>query len=168
MRFDWRAICGPGLTVATALIAILLDRRFTAIPNPAALFVCIVAFAGSLSGFTSGLISAGFAVAGSALFFLNHRAVPGYNSSDLVRLSLLTLTATGTAVITGLLRKKLMDAFAWERTSHATAERLAAALDQVDIGIVLLDAAPNSSTVRSATISHCRTTRPTASRRSSR
>ena len=42
--------------------------------------------------------------------------------------------------MTGLLRKKLMDAFAWERKNHATAERLAAALDQVDIGIVLLDA----------------------------
>jgi PAS domain-containing protein len=37
------------------------------------------------------------------------------------------------------LRKRLMDAFAWERKHHATAERLSAALDQVDIGIVLLD-----------------------------
>jgi PAS domain-containing protein len=140
MRFDWRAICGPGMTAAAALIAILLDRRFMAVPNPAALFVCIVAFAGSLSGFTSGLVSAAFAVAGSALFFLNHRVVPGYDTSDLVRLSLLALTAAGTAIITGLLRKKLTDAFTWERTSHATAERLTAALDQVDIGIVLLDA----------------------------
>src|SRR5260370_14889414 len=50
------------------------------------------------------------------------------------------LTAIGTAAITGLLRKKWMDAFAWERRHHATAERLSAALDQVDIGIVLLDA----------------------------
>jgi PAS domain-containing protein len=140
MRFDWRAICGPGITVATALIAILLDRRFMAVPNPAALFVCIVAFAGSFSGFTSSLISAAIAVAGSALFFLNHRSVPGYETSDLVRLTLLALTAAGTAVMTGLLRNRLMDAFAWERRSHATSERLAAALDQVDIGIVLLDA----------------------------
>ena len=52
---------------------------------------------------------------------------------------MLAITAAGTAAITGLLRKKLMDAFAWERKHHATAERLAAALDQVDIGIVLLD-----------------------------
>ena len=99
MRFDWRAICGPGMTAATAVIAILLDRRF-AIPNPAALFVCIVALAGSLSGFTSGLVSAGFAVAGSALFFLNHRALPGYDASDLARLALLAMTAAGTAIIT--------------------------------------------------------------------
>jgi PAS domain-containing protein len=33
-----------------------------------------------------------------------------------------------------------MDSFAHERTEHATAQRLAAALDEVDIGIVLLDA----------------------------
>jgi PAS domain-containing protein len=140
MRFDWRAICGPGITAAAALIAILLDHRMPAVPNPAALFVCLVAFAGSFSGIASGLISAVIAVAGSALFFLNHRAVPGYDIYDLVRLAMLALTAAGTAVMTGLLRKKLMDAFAWESRSHATAERLAAALDQVDIGIVLLDA----------------------------
>src|SRR6201996_8914701 len=140
MRFDWRAICGPGLAAATALIAILLDRRLAGIPNPATLFVCLVALSGSLSGFTSGLISAAIAVAGSALFYLHHREVPGYDTVDLVRLGLLALTAAGTAGITGLLRKKLIDAFVFERKSHATAERLAAALDQVDIGIVLLDA----------------------------
>jgi len=37
------------------------------------------------------------------------------------------------------MRKRLMDRFAWERRNYATAERLSAALDQVDIGIVLLD-----------------------------
>jgi PAS domain-containing protein len=139
MRFDWRAICGPALTTATALIAILADRYFIAVPNPAPLFVCIVAFAASLSGFASGMASATIAVAGSALFFLNHRATPGYDTGDLVRLLMLAMTAAGTAGITGLLRKKLMDAFAWERRHHATAERLSLALDEVDFGIVLLD-----------------------------
>ena len=61
------------------------------------------------------------------------------STTDLVRLTMLAITAAGTAVITGLLRQKLMDTFAWERRHHATAERLSAALDQVDIGIVLLD-----------------------------
>jgi PAS domain-containing protein len=139
MQFDWRAISGPALTTATALIAIVVDRNFVAVPNPAPLFVCIVAFAGSLSGLASGMVSAGIAVGASALFFLNHRAAPGYNAADLVRLAMLGMTAAGTAAITGVLRKKLMDAFAWERTHYATAGRLSAALDQVDIGIVLLD-----------------------------
>jgi len=140
MQFDWRAISGPVLTTATALIAILADRHFIAVPNPAPLFVCIVAFAASLSGLASGMISAAIAVAASALFFLNHRATPGYDVADLVRLLMLATTAAATAAITGLLRQRLMDAFAWERRHHATAERLSAALDQVDIGIVLLDA----------------------------
>jgi PAS domain-containing protein len=86
------------------------------------------------------MITAALAIAASALFFFNHRMTPGYDTADLVRLSMLALTAIGTAAITGLLRKKWMDAFAWERRHHATAERLSAALDQVDIGIVLLDA----------------------------
>jgi PAS domain-containing protein len=139
MQFDWRAISGPALSSATALSALIVDRTLTAVPNPAPLFVCIVAFAGSLSGLASGMISAGIAVAWSALFFLNHRAAPGFDVSDVVRLSTLALTATGTAAITGVLRKRLMDTLACERRHHGTAERLSAALDHVDIGIVLLD-----------------------------
>jgi PAS domain-containing protein len=140
MRFDWRAISGPAMTAATALIGIFADRYLTAVPNPAPLFVCIVAFAGSMSGFTSGMTSAAIAVVCSAWFFLDHRATPGYDTADLVRLAMLAMTAAGTAAITGLLRQRLMDTLAWERQYHATAARLSAALDEVDIGIVLLDA----------------------------
>ena len=139
MRFDWRAISGPALTAMTALIAIFVDHHFVALPNPAPLFICIVAFAASLSGLASGMASAVIAVGCAALFFLGHRATTGYDTSDIVRLAMLAVTATATAGITGLLRKRLMDAFAWERRHHATAERLRAAPDQVDIGIVLLD-----------------------------
>jgi PAS domain-containing protein len=138
MRFEWRAISGPALTAATALLAILLDH-YLPVPSPAPLFVCIIAFAGSLSGFASGMTSAAIAVVGAALFFLNHRAVPGYATSDLIRLGMLAMTTAGTAAITGLMRQRLLDAFAWERRHYATAARLSAALDQVDIGIVPLD-----------------------------
>ena len=58
MQFDWRAISGPALTTATALIAVLVDVHFVIVPNPAPLLVCIVAFAGCLSGLASGMISA--------------------------------------------------------------------------------------------------------------
>lgn len=140
MQFDKRAFSGPVLTTATALIAILADGDWIAVPNPAPLLVCTVAFAGSLSGLASGMISAAIAVAASALFFLHHRTTPGYDIADLVRLSMLALAATATAAMTGLLSKRLVDALAWERKHHSTAERLAAALDQFEIGIVLLDA----------------------------
>src|SRR3954451_3495696 len=140
MQVDWRAICGPALATATALIAIAVDRTLHTVPNPAPLFVCIVALAASLSGLASGMVTAAVAVTSSALFFLNHRATPGYDVSDLVRLVMLALAAAGTAVITGVLRQKMVDALSWERARHATAARLAAALDQIEIGVVLLDA----------------------------
>jgi PAS domain-containing protein len=139
MQLNWHAISGPALTTATALAAFLVDRHFFPVPNPAPLFVCIVALAASVSGIASGMACAVIAVASSALFFLNHRATPGYDMSDLARMLLLAVTAGGTALITGLLRQKWVDAFAWEKKHHATADRLSAALDQVDIGIVLLD-----------------------------
>jgi PAS domain-containing protein len=139
MQLNWHAISGPALTTATALAAFLVDRHFFPVPNPAPLFVCIVALAASVSGIASGMACAVIAVASSALFFLNHRATPGYDVSDLARMLLLAVTAGGTALITGLLRQKWVDAFAWEKKHHATADRLSAALDQVDIGIVLLD-----------------------------
>jgi PAS domain-containing protein len=138
MQHDWRAFSGPALTATTALIAVLVDHLVVALPNPAPLFVCIVAFAGSLSGFASGMASAVISVVCYALFFLDHSGA-GYDAADLLRLAMLSMTAGGTAAITGLLRQRLVDTFAWERKHHATAERLSAALDQVDFGIVLLD-----------------------------
>ena len=137
MRFGWRAISGPVLTAAIALLAILLDRH-APVPSPAPLFVCVVALAGALSGFASAMTSAALAVIGAALFFLGHRAMPLHAAADLV--GLLAVTAFGTAGITGLMRERLLDTFAAERQSHAVAARLSAALDQIDIGIVLLDA----------------------------
>ena len=83
MQLNWHAISGPALTTATALAAFLVDRHFFPVPNPAPLFVCIVALAASVSGIASGMACAVIAVASSALFFLNHRATPGYDMSDL-------------------------------------------------------------------------------------
>jgi PAS domain-containing protein len=139
MQIDWRAISGPALTAATALMALAADRLLFATPSPAPLFVCIVALAGSLSGLRSSLASAAIALASSALIFFAHSTTFNLAASDLTRLSMLALAVIGTAIITGLLRKRLVDTLAWERRHHATAERLSAALDQVDIGIVLLD-----------------------------
>ncbi|MBR1178182.1 PAS-domain containing protein [Bradyrhizobium sp. KB893862 SZCCT0404] len=136
MRFGWRAMSGPMLTVAVTLLALLLDRAVH-VPSPAPLFVCIVALAGALAGFAAAMTSAALAVVGAALFFLNHRATSFYAGADLV--GLLAVTAFGTAGITGLMRERLLATFAAERQSHALAARLSAALDQVDIGIVLLD-----------------------------
>jgi PAS domain-containing protein len=143
MQFDWRATSGPALTLTTALIALAAERLHLAVPSPGPLFVCIVALAGSLSGLRSSLSSAAIALMASALIFsahgTMHGATPGHNATDLAHLSILAVATVGTAVLTGLLRNRLVDTLAWERRHHTTAERLSAALDQVDIGIVLLD-----------------------------
>src|SRR5258708_39018519 len=106
MQFDWRAISGPALTAATAMIAISVDRHVIFVPNPAPLFICIVAFAASLSGFASGMIIAPIALVSSPLFFFNHRAMPGYHTPHLVRVLMLALTAPGTAAIPLLPRSR--------------------------------------------------------------
>ena len=139
MQFDWRATSGPALIAITALIALAVDHLLFAVANPAPLFVCIVALAGSFSGLRSSLISAVLALAFTALI-LTVRGTPVYAAgSDFARFAMLGVAVIGTAVLTGLLRQRLVDTLAWERRHHATAERLSAALDQVDIGIVLLD-----------------------------
>src|ERR1700733_14149396 len=74
MQLNWREISGPALAAATALIAIFVDRHFLTVPNPAPLLVCIVAFAGSLSGLGSAMASAVIAVISAAVFFFDHRA----------------------------------------------------------------------------------------------
>lgn len=138
MRFGWRAISGPVLTAATLLLAMLFDR-FIATPSPAPLLVGIVALAGALSGLASALSSAAIAAMGATLFLLSRHGVSA-SIADLIQLALLVITAAGTAGITGLMRQRLLGTSAAERRSHATAARLSAALDHVDIGIVLLDA----------------------------
>lgn len=139
MRFDRRAVLGPALTMVAASSAVLADRHFVAVPNPAPLLVCLVALAGSIGGIGSGLVSAAIAASCMAALLLPHRGLPGYDSADLARLTMLAAAAISTAMITGTLRRKWHDAFDREKKHHATAARLAAALDEVDIGIVLLD-----------------------------
>ena len=138
MQLDWRAILGPALTLATASTALAANHLLAHVPNPAPLFVCIVALAGSFSGLGSSLFSAVLALLASALFFSGHGVPVGLTTPEITRLSMLAVAVVGTAALTGLLRKRLVDTLVGERHHHATSERLSAALDQVDIGIVLL------------------------------
>src|SRR3974390_2167781 len=90
MQFDWRSTFGPALTALAALSALAVDRSLFAIPDPAPLFICIVALDGSLSGLRSSLASAALALA-SCAFLLSLRDAPqghplGYSAADLIRL----------------------------------------------------------------------------------
>lgn len=138
MKIDRRVIFGPALTVVTAAIAVAVDGDFVVLSSLAPMFVCIAVLAASLSGMASGLISAAMAAGFTALVLLD-RSAAGFDGANLLRLALLALSAGGAAGIAGLLRQKFIEKLAGERAHHATAERLSAALDQVNIGIVLLD-----------------------------
>ncbi|WP_407187396.1 PAS-domain containing protein [Bradyrhizobium centrosematis] len=138
MRFGWRAISGPVLTAATLLLTMLFDRFIPAL-SPAPLLIGIVALAGAWSGLGSAMTSAAVAVIGTGLLSLSRHGM-SISFADLLQFGLLVIAAAGTAGVTGLMRQRLLGTFAAERRSHATAARLSAALDQVDIGIVLLDA----------------------------
>lgn len=139
MQLDWRMMLGPALAMLLASASIYVDHDLAAFPNLSALYICVVALAGSLGGTASGLISAGIAVLASAGLLSDDNATVA-DGSILLHLGLLTLTAGGTALMTGLLRLRMMNALKRERERHATAARLSAALDQTDIGIVMLDA----------------------------
>ncbi len=139
MHIDWRTMLGPAFAILIASASIYADRNVAAFPDLPALYICVVALAGSLGGTVSGLISAGIAVLASAGILSDDNATVA-GGSIVLRLGLLTLTAGGTALITGLLRLRMMNALRRERERHATAARLSIALNQTDIGIVLLDA----------------------------
>src|SRR5690606_26084596 len=131
MRIDWRMMLGPALAMLIAGASIYADHDLAAVPNLSALYICIVALAGSLGGTGSGLISAAIAVLASAGFLRDDNAAA--DGSIVLHLGLLTLTAGGAALITGLLRSRMMNALERERERHATAARLIAALDQTGI-----------------------------------
>lgn len=140
MHIDWRMMLGPALAMLIAGASIYADHNIATFPNLSALYICVVALAGSLGGTVSGLISAGIAILASAGFLSDYNATVDADGSIVLRLGLLTLTAGGTALITGLLRLRTMNALGRERERHATAARLSTALNQTDIGIVMLDA----------------------------
>lgn len=139
MRIDWRMMLGPALAMLLAGASTYAGRDLAAFPNLSALYVCIVAFAGSLGGTASGLISAAIAILASAGFLREDNAAVA-DGSIVLHLGLLTLAAVGTALITGLLQLRMANSLKQERERHATAARLSAALNLTDIGIVMLDA----------------------------
>ena len=139
MQFDWRGISGPALTAATAFTALMLDGNSLAVPGLAPLFVCIAAFSAAMSGVVAGLICAVIAVAFTASFASDAGPVD-FGPTRYIQATVLAIAATGAAAVTGLLRQRMTDALVRQRERHATAMRLKAALDQIEIGVVLLNA----------------------------
>lgn len=132
MHFNWRQMIGPSLTTALAGSAVAVDGGFLAFATVVPLLVFSVGLAGALGGAGSGFVSAAIA---TGIGMLALPDAPG----RLLQLTALALASGAAAAITGRLRGQMTDVLSWQRRRRATAERLSAALDRIDIGVVLLD-----------------------------
>ena len=139
MKLKLRHTIGPALTIALALLAIVGRPYADVTPHLGPAFIAIVAYAAAMSGIVAGLVTAGTAVICAALLMLLAEPLSGLGLPNLLALLLTVAAAIGTALIAGTLRGKVQEALLFENERHAPAERLAAALDRINIGVVLLD-----------------------------
>jgi PAS domain-containing protein len=137
MQFNVRTMSGPILMAAVVLTAAAMHGRLAPVPDLAPVLVGIVVCAAAIGGIGSGLLGAAIAV-GYGAMTLPDQPVAGL--AGVIPLAPLAFGAVTAATVTGLLRAGTVRASTREQARRATSERLAAALDQAAIGIVLLDA----------------------------
>ncbi|CAN5132121.1 PAS-domain containing protein [soil metagenome] len=137
MQSNVRTIAGPILTAAVVLTTAAMPGQFAPAPDLAPVFVALVVCAAAIGGIGSGLMSAAIVVGYAAMALSD----AGINSpAGLLPLVPLAFGAVTAATVTGLVRAGTVCALTREQERQATGARLAAALDQTTIGIVLLDA----------------------------
>lgn len=139
IRNHWRAAVGPLITLALAALILLSDRYLFRVPNPGAISFLAVAFSAYLGGITSGLVSAAISFGLAAVLFSSPGTLFHYSSDNLARLVVLTVCTPAIAVMIGILQARAQRALALERTANKELMSLRAALDQSDVGVVLLD-----------------------------
>jgi diguanylate cyclase (GGDEF)-like protein len=136
----WRAIVGPLITLALAALILLSDRFLVRVPNPGAISFLAVAFSAYLGGTVSGLVSAAISFALAAVLFSAPGELFHYTPDNLARLLVLAVCTPAIAVMIGLLQRRTRRAVERERASDKELTTLRAALDQSEVGVVLLDA----------------------------
>lgn len=132
MRIGWRQAIGPALTTALAGSAIVGDGGLLAFAAIAPLLVFSAGLGAAIAGSGAGFVSAGIATG------IGVMALPD-TPDKWLQLTMLAVAAGATAALAGQLHSRMTEAMSWQRDKHATAERLSAALDRIDIGVVLLD-----------------------------
>ena len=139
IRNHWRAIVGPTITLALAALILLSDRYLFRVPNPGAISFLAVAFSAYLGGIGSGLVSAAISFGLAAVLF----SVPGtlfhYTPDNFARLVVLTICTPAIAIMIGVLQMRARRAVALEQVTNKELTTLRAALNQSEVGVVLLD-----------------------------
>ncbi|WP_315835385.1 PAS-domain containing protein [Bradyrhizobium prioriisuperbiae] len=138
MRLDWRTVSGPFAAAALAVAIFVIDRWVVAVPEAAALCIGAVALSAAVGGIGSGLASAAISILFTALLLMPSDAPP-LAGPQFARLIVVCVAAPAIASIIGLMQSKLTGAIARERERRMRLEQLSGALDEMDIGVVLLD-----------------------------
>jgi PAS domain-containing protein len=131
MRIDWQQLIGPSLTTALAASAAIVNSGPLTPLTIGPLLVVSAGVAAVIGGTGSGAVSAAIAVGLCAM------TLPD-TPDRLAHLITLAVAAGATAALAARLRVQMTNALSWQRRRHATAERLSAALDRIDLGVVLL------------------------------
>jgi diguanylate cyclase (GGDEF)-like protein len=139
IRNHWRSIVGPVITLALAALVLLSDYYLFRVPNPGAISFLAVAFSAYLGGIGSGLVSAVISFGLAAVLFSAPGDLFHYSSDNLARLVVLTICTPAIAVMIGILQIRARRAAALEQAANTELTSLRAALDQSEVGVVLLD-----------------------------
>jgi PAS domain-containing protein len=116
----------------------LVDRKIVAVPDPALLCIGTVALSAAIGGTGPGVVSAGISILFIALIQIQDGPL---SAGEIVTRTLaIGLPALAVAIAIGFLRSRFVDAIGRERERRTALERLSCALDEMDIGLVLLDA----------------------------
>jgi PAS domain-containing protein len=129
----WRAGFGPALTAALAVLLAMAGHDIAFSVQALACLTAVV-FAAALGGLGSGLLSAAIAVTALATSQFMARHV------DMTALGALAVTGCAAALAVGALQRRLTQLAHRDLQRSNTGARLAAALDEITLGIVLLDA----------------------------
>jgi diguanylate cyclase (GGDEF)-like protein len=135
----WRVVAGPLITLALAGPILLADRYLFDVPNPGAISFLAVAFSAYLGGIGSGLASAAISVALAAFLLSPPGALFDFTPDNFARLLVLSFCTPAVAVLIGVLQGRARRALGHERTNNKELVSLRAALDQSEVGVVLLD-----------------------------
>ncbi len=138
MRLDWRTVSGPVATAALAVAIFVVDRRVVAVPDAASFCIGAVAISAAIGGSSAGLVSAVTTILFTMLFLMPY-GPPAVTGIQLARLATVCITAPAAAITIGLLHAKFIDVITRERERRSALEQLSGALDEMDIGVVLLD-----------------------------
>jgi diguanylate cyclase (GGDEF)-like protein len=127
------------LTLALASIILLGEQVLFRVPNPGAITFIAVAFSAYVGGVASGLVAAAISF-GLAIV---HFSMPGelfrFTSDNVERLVVLMICTPAIVIMIGVLQARAQRALALEHTATVELRTLRAALDQSEVGVLLLD-----------------------------